>query len=128
MTEPFKGRPKFNAILKRAEGEWLRELREERGMTQKEVAARLGTSPANLSRMENGADHIPRERVAQFAEIFGIDVDTFSRTVLLFKDPWMFEGLFGPLPDATLKREFEAEKRKYDYTTKPRGPRKTRNN
>ena len=124
MTEPYKGRPKFNATLKRAEGEWLRGLREDREMTQRDVANALGTSPATVSRMENGADHIPRERVAQFAEIFGIDPVDFHKRVLSYRDPWSYVGIFGALPDPALQAELDAERIKYD--PEPRAPRRRR--
>ena len=83
-------------------------------MTQRDVAAALGTSPATVSRMENGADHIPRERVAQFAEIFGIDPVDFHKRVLSYRDPWSYVGIFGALPDPALQAELDAERVKYD--------------
>lgn len=41
-------------------GERLRELRAERGMTQKQMAAAIGVSPAYLSALEHGKRGVPR--------------------------------------------------------------------
>ena len=40
-------------------GERMREMREERGVTQKEMAAALGVSPAYLSALEHGRRGVP---------------------------------------------------------------------
>ena len=41
-------------------GERLRELRAERGMTQRQMAAAIGVSPAYLSALEHGKRGVPR--------------------------------------------------------------------
>ena len=56
--------------------ERLRELREERNITQKELGAHLGISPRMVSFYESGA-HFPRDAkmLIDIAAFFGVTVD-----------------------------------------------------
>lgn len=57
-------------------GERLRELREERNLTQKTLATILGISPRMVSFYESGA-HFPRDEstLLRLADYFGISTD-----------------------------------------------------
>lgn len=55
-------------------GRRVRELRTARGLTLREVADRLGVSPATMSAVENGRTGVSAERVARLAEEFGVPV------------------------------------------------------
>ena len=53
-------------------GERIKALREEKGMTQEELAHRLGlSSRTSISHYENGRD-IPRSLIVELAEIFEV--------------------------------------------------------
>ena len=56
--------------------ERLRELREERNITQKELGAHLGISPRMVSFYESGT-HFPREEgiLLKLAQFFGVSTD-----------------------------------------------------
>ena len=53
-------------------GEVIRMLRELKGWTQKELAARCGISPSNLSLLEHDRLEIGKKRAEQLAKAFGI--------------------------------------------------------
>ena len=65
-------------------GERLRQLREERNLTQKALAGVIGVSPRMVSFYESGA-HFPREEgiLLKLAEYFGVSTDyLLGRTTL----------------------------------------------
>ncbi len=53
-------------------GEVIKMLRELKGWTQKELAARCGISPSNLSQLEHGRLEIGKKRAQQLATAFGV--------------------------------------------------------
>ena len=57
-------------------GERLRQLREERNLTQKAIAGIIGISPRMVSFYESGA-HFPREEgtLLKLAQFFGVSTD-----------------------------------------------------
>lgn len=60
-------------------GEFLKELRKEKGYTQQEVADKLYVSPKSVSRWENG-DGIPDINIVTLvADVYGITVDELLR-------------------------------------------------
>ncbi len=52
----------------------IRELRNEAGISQKELAARLAVHASTLSRWEAGTQAIPDSQKQHLAEIFGVSV------------------------------------------------------
>ncbi len=61
-------------------GRRLRERREALGLSPEQLAARLGTSPAEVRMFEEGAKKIPPRRLLQAAEVLRVSLD------------WFFEG------------------------------------
>ena len=57
-------------------GRFLNDLRKNKGMTQKEVADRLGVLPQTISKWETGRGFPDIEFVPALAEIFGVSTDT----------------------------------------------------
>ena len=55
--------------------ERLRELRERRGMTQKELAERLHISTAAMNMFETGKRTPSRETLENIADYFNVDID-----------------------------------------------------
>ena len=56
-------------------GERLRELREERGLTQRELAAELNLNPVTYLHYEKDQREPPLGVLADMAEYFGVSVD-----------------------------------------------------
>lgn len=71
-------------------GEHLRKLREERGVTQKEMAQAIGISPAYLSALEHGKRGQPswpmQQRIVGFLNIIWDDAEELQRLAQL-SDP-----------------------------------------
>jgi len=65
----------IDAKLRAAFGARLRELRKQRGWTLKEVGVRLGVRHTHVIKYESGVHAPPLEKIAQFAELFGVTVD-----------------------------------------------------
>lgn len=55
----------------------LRDLREDKDMTQKELAALLHTTQPQIHRYENGTRDIPLEKVAYLCNLFNVSADYF---------------------------------------------------
>src|SRR5262245_20528473 len=61
-------------------GLWLRELRERRGLSQREVADAVGVEVYTvISQLEHGHGVIPQHRYPMFAEVLGIEPREFER-------------------------------------------------
>lgn len=56
-------------------GERIRNLRTKRGLTQEELAKRIGITRARLAKYETGANQIDNEILAQLAEFFNVTTD-----------------------------------------------------
>src|SRR5215510_3926879 len=64
----------------RRAGLWLRELRERRGLSQREVADAVGIEVYTvISQLEHGRGVIPQDRSPMFAEALGIEPREFER-------------------------------------------------
>ena len=60
----------------------LAQLRSERGMTQRELAARVGCYPKDISRWENGVRTPGAESLAKLAAALGCTSDDIIRGVI----------------------------------------------
>lgn len=56
-------------------GQRLRELRNEKGLTQSQLAERVNLSKANISKYENGSVEPNLETLHLLAELFGVTTD-----------------------------------------------------
>lgn len=54
-------------------GEKLRDLREEKGMLQREVAASLSIDTAYVSKMENNEKPVSKVHLKQLAKLYGVN-------------------------------------------------------
>lgn len=76
-------------------GGWLKTLREERGLTQRELAVQLGLDYYTfISQLENGRGKIPSNRYREWAEVLGQEPKAFVRRLLMHYDPESYEVLF----------------------------------
>ena len=53
----------------------LRDLREDRDLTQKEIAAYLGTTQQVYSKYEKGIQEIPLHHFIALAKLYGVSLD-----------------------------------------------------
>lgn len=82
--------------LRRAGGRWLRDLREARGLSQRQLASLIGAEYYTfVSQLETGRGRIPPDRYRVWAEAFGVDPAPFVQTLMSFYDPVTHDILFG---------------------------------
>lgn len=68
-----------NRPVPAAFGQFLTSQRVAKHMTQKEVAALLGKSPACYSRMEHGCGKVDFELAVAVCEVLGVSISQFVR-------------------------------------------------
>ncbi len=56
-------------------GEYLRQLRTQKGFTLTQLAAQLNLDSANLSKIENGKRDFDEKRLKQLSEVLSVDFD-----------------------------------------------------
>ena len=82
--------------LRREAGVWLKELRERRGMSQRQLANKLGAEYYTfISQFETGRGRIPPDRYREWAEALGVEPAQFVKTLMQYYDPVTYEILFG---------------------------------
>jgi len=74
MNEVFE---KFmqDDTIRKALGQRIKQLRKDKGWTQKELANRIGTSPAQLNKYEAGQNTPPLDKLVLFAEVLSTSAD-----------------------------------------------------
>lgn len=81
--------------LRRSAGEWLKGLREERGLSQTDLAELVGVEYYSfISQIENGRGRIPSGRYAKWADALGLKRRDFAKNLLKFYDPIVYDLLF----------------------------------
>jgi len=84
-------------------GHFIREARLRAGLTQRELAARAGTTQPAIARIESGATSPSFERVVRLVRACGFDLDV--RVVPLDEDAWTLAEQGERLsPDERLER------------------------
>jgi transcriptional regulator with XRE-family HTH domain len=82
--------------LRKEAGAWLRELREVRGLSQRRLAAQLGSDYYTfVSQLETGRGRIPPDRYEAWAEALGVPPFDFVKKLLRYYDPETYRILFG---------------------------------
>ncbi|GJE13531.1 MULTISPECIES: helix-turn-helix domain-containing protein [Methylobacterium] len=82
--------------LRREGGRFLKELREKRGLSQRQLAVQVGADYYTfISQLETGRGRVPPDRYRIWAEALGVDVRDFVKNLMRFYDPQTFEILFG---------------------------------
>jgi transcriptional regulator with XRE-family HTH domain len=81
--------------LRRAAGEWLRYLREQKGLSQRDLAKLVGADYYTfISQLETGRGRVPPDRCEDWAKALGVDPKTFVKTLLRYYDPVTYDILF----------------------------------
>jgi transcriptional regulator with XRE-family HTH domain len=82
--------------LRRAAGEWLRKLREQRGLSQRDLAKLVGVEYYTfISQLEMGRGRVRADRYKQWADALGVPHKVFVKTLLRYYDPVTYDLLFG---------------------------------
>lgn len=94
-------------------GRWLKQQREAAGLTQADLAERLGLRYYSfISQVEGGYGRIPQALYIAWAEALEVDREAFGWMVLQHMEPGLYELLTGrpgpepgdPLPDEPASR------------------------
>jgi transcriptional regulator with XRE-family HTH domain len=89
-----KAEPEAQRLRKLAGG-WLRELRNQAGLSQVELAERLGLKYYTfISQVENGFGRVPTDAMERWAKALGISPSDFARHLLAHYDPELHRLLF----------------------------------
>ncbi|PSO24164.1 helix-turn-helix domain-containing protein [Bradyrhizobium sp. MOS002] len=84
------------AELRREAGLYLKDLREKRGLSQRQMAEKVGGSYYTfISQLESGRGRIPPDRYLVWADVLGVKADVFVRNLLRYYDPVTYTILFG---------------------------------
>jgi transcriptional regulator with XRE-family HTH domain len=87
--------------LRREAGRWLKELREARGVTQRQLAELVGVDYYTfISQLEVGRGRIPPDRYERWAHALGQEPAAFVKHLLRFYDPETYRLLFGGTENA----------------------------
>lgn len=108
QVDPKSGRVLSNSTIKRLQlelGAYMRQLREAKGLTQREVAQLVNVTDNHISDVENGIRKMSPERYLQFAKVFGVDPQEFGKRVLFHYDPFTYQTIFGGKKVAALLSE-----------------------
>ena len=74
--------------LRKAAGVWLRELRERRGLSQRQLAKLVGTEYYTfVSQLETGRGRIPSDRYLDWAKALDVEPREFVRALMRYYDP-----------------------------------------
>jgi transcriptional regulator with XRE-family HTH domain len=65
--------------MKESFGEYIRKLRNERGLTLTQLAAKLNMDSANLSKIENGKRGFDEKRLEKLSAIFELNYNNLKR-------------------------------------------------
>lgn len=81
--------------LRREAGRYLRELREGKGLSQRQLADLVGTEYYTfVSQLETGRGRIPPEKYEVWAQALGVPAQDFVYNLLRYYDPVTFRLLF----------------------------------
>jgi transcriptional regulator with XRE-family HTH domain len=87
-------------------------LRRKAGLTQEEVALKVGTSPAHLSRVENHELGLSDDMAARIGAVYGVDSHTLKCTHVCDGLKTAFKDLDG-LPDEALRAVMVKQSRRF---------------
>jgi transcriptional regulator with XRE-family HTH domain len=88
--------------LRRDGGKWLKERRENAGLSQRQLADRVGAEYYTfISQLETGRGRIPPDRYQAWADALSLPARDFVREILRFYDPITHGILFGENADDT---------------------------
>ena len=94
-TNPLKRAVYDTVELRKDAGRWLKERREERGLSQRQLAEMIGVEYYTfISQLETGRGRIPPDKYRTWAHALGMDPREFVLALLPFYDPTTYGILF----------------------------------
>src|SRR5262245_23001724 len=94
-THPQRRSAKLTQKLRNEAGAWLRALREKRGLSQRELAEKVGSEYYTfVSQLENGRGRIPPDRYLAWASALEVTPHDFVRTLMSYYDPVTYNIIF----------------------------------
>jgi transcriptional regulator with XRE-family HTH domain len=90
-----RAEPRTKELRKQA-GTWLKELRAESGLSQIQLAERLGLKYYTfVSQVENGFGRVPTDSMEAWAVALGVNPSQFARRLISFYEPELYRLLYG---------------------------------
>ena len=98
-THPQRRSAKLTQQLRTKAGRWLRELREKRGLSQRDLAKKVGAEYYTfISQLEHGRGRIPPDRYLVWADALGVEPRDFVLGLMPYYDPVTYNVIFGNGP------------------------------
>jgi len=95
-THPQRRSAKLTQKLRQEAGRWLRELREKRGLSQRDLAQKVGAEYYTfISQLEHGRGRIPPDRYLVWARALGVEPREFVQELMSYYDPVTYDIVFG---------------------------------
>ena len=86
---------KLSQTLRKEAGQWLRELRESRSLSQRGLAELVGAGNYTfISQLEHGRGRIPPDRYLVWAGALGVEPREFVRALFYYYDPVTYDIIF----------------------------------
>jgi len=81
--------------LRQEAGRWLKQLRTDRGLTQRDLADKVGLRYYTfISQIEAGQGRIPADQFKAWADALGMEPAAFAKTLMKYYDPVTYALLF----------------------------------
>ena len=88
-------------VLRQQAGRWLKTARETAGLTQAELAEKVGLRYYTfVSQVESGLGRLPIETQGAWGEALGLEPGEFAKTLLRYYEPELYRLLFGAEAEA----------------------------
>lgn len=82
-------------VLRQQAGRWLKSLREEKGLSQRDLAKEVGLEYYTfVSQLEAGRGRVPPGQYEAFARALGVPLRDFVKTLMRYYDPLTYFALF----------------------------------
>jgi len=95
FTQRATSRGRDTGNPKKKAGSWLREQRQKAGLSQMDLANKLGFKYYTfISQIENGFGRVPSQSMGDWARALGLRPSQFARVLLGYYDPALFHALF----------------------------------
>jgi len=95
-THPQRRSAKLTRKLRDQAGRWLRQLREKRGLSQRDLAKKVGAEYYTfISQLEQGRGRIPPDRYLVWSDALGVEPREFVRALMSYYDPVTYNIVFG---------------------------------
>jgi transcriptional regulator with XRE-family HTH domain len=82
-------------VLRKQAGAWLKELRGKAGLSQMQLAERLGFKYYTfISQIENGFGRLPTDSMEAWARALGVNPSHFAKKLISFYEPELYRLLY----------------------------------